>query len=451
MTLLVYSIKYQYSGDINLKSKAAMKKHLAEEQAAWAGFFEHFNKNEFGLPVIHQKTKTIEAVSNELQILSAAIDKPDRFNQYTSDYGGNLTPPPPSGTIEGQLILQLFAQRKYEQSFAVFLSVYNKNRKFRVNPSANNFEKHSDVGEAILNSVYASKALPADKLLTQKIAAAAKRVNADAEALSEQIDETRTLGANFNDELGRNKSKLKQQVVSFSEVFADSEAVRMQGHSSAENERAEANRASLTDAQNKATLQLEQIQRKASEALNGIEDTHKRYHEQLRYAAPVRLWADRAAAHHRLSQDARNIFWGLIVFAILVAAVIPLCFGDFVAKSFYDEACSAMNAASCKRVFSVKGPLLISGLLFFSSILLWIIRMQYRVFLSERHLSIDASEKEAFAATYLALREDATVSEASEAIVLASLFRPTQDGIVKDDESMVDVSAAAIIAKRMGG
>ena len=84
------------------------------------------------------------------------------------------------------------------------------------------------------------------------------------------------------------------------------------------------------------------------------------------------------------------------------------------------------------------------------SLTLWATRLQYRVFLSERHLALDASEKKAFAETFLAMKEGEDVGTDNEAIVFAALFRPTQDGIIKDDESGVDISAAAMLAKQLG-
>ena len=48
------------------------------------------------------------------------------------------------------------------------------------------------------------------------------------------------------------------------------------------------------------------------------------------------------------------------------------------------------------------------------------------------------------------MKEGEDVGADNEAIVLAALFRPTQDGIIKDDESGVDLSAAAILAKQLG-
>ena len=82
------------------------------------------------------------------------------------------------------------------------------------------------------------------------------------------------------------------------------------------------------------------------------------------------------------------------------------------------------------------------------SMLMWVARLQYRIPLSERHLALDASEKKAFAETYLGMKEGKDVSGDSEAIVLASIFRPTQDGIIRDDETGMDLSAVALMAKQ---
>ncbi len=83
------------------------------------------------------------------------------------------------------------------------------------------------------------------------------------------------------------------------------------------------------------------------------------------------------------------------------------------------------------------------------SLVLWVIRLQYRIYLSERHLSLDAEEKRAFSEAYLAMTEGKTAGADNEAIVFAALFRPTQDGIIKDDDSSVDLSAAALLAKQL--
>jgi hypothetical protein len=174
------------------------------------------------------------------------------------------------------------------------------------------------------------------------------------------------------------------------------------------------------------------------------------YKTQLQYKAPVQLWERRSEKHKQNADTSFKLFVGLSVVIIFLAAVVPFFAGTYIADSFYQVVCSGPDGTECSREFSARGPITVSGLLMIFSLSLWVVRLQYRVFLSERHLSLDASEKKAFAETFLAMKEDADVDGANEAIVLASLFRPTQDGIIKDDENTLDLSAAAILAKQFG-
>ena len=175
---------------------------------------------------------------------------------------------------------------------------------------------------------------------------------------------------------------------------------------------------------------------------------------KLQFDEPSKLWECRETDHSKNSDRAMWRFMLTGVVAIVFGLAVPYCFGDYIANSFSQSICSTtlMEGGAieeCERVFSAKGPLTITGLLLVMSVLMWIARLQYRVHLSERHLALDASEKKAFAATYLAMREGKNVSHDSEAVVLASLFRPTQDGIIRDDESVLDISAIALIAKQL--
>lgn len=64
----------------------------------------------------------------------------------------------------------------------------------------------------------------------------------------------------------------------------------------------------------------------------------------------------------------------------------------------------------------------------------WFIRLLVRIFLSNLHLENDAAERVTMAKTYLALLRDGSLQkDSSISTVLAALFRPTGDGIVKDE------------------
>ena len=71
-----------------------------------------------------------------------------------------------------------------------------------------------------------------------------------------------------------------------------------------------------------------------------------------------------------------------------------------------------------------------------------------KIFLSERHLALDARERMAFAETYLSLLKGAEVSREQETVVLQSLMRPTQDGIIKD-ESGPDFALSGLLARAL--
>lgn len=65
---------------------------------------------------------------------------------------------------------------------------------------------------------------------------------------------------------------------------------------------------------------------------------------------------------------------------------------------------------------------------------IWALRMVVRMFLSHQHLATDAEERVTMVKTYLALLEaDRMPADEDRKLVLAPLFRPAADGIVKDE------------------
>lgn len=78
----------------------------------------------------------------------------------------------------------------------------------------------------------------------------------------------------------------------------------------------------------------------------------------------------------------------------------------------------------------------------------WATRILVRLYMSEHHLAIDADERATMALTYLALMERGAVEEKDRALILAPLFRPSSDGIVKDDAAP-DMSPAGLLSKAM--
>jgi Family of unknown function (DUF6161) len=164
----------------------------------------------------------------------------------------------------------------------------------------------------------------------------------------------------------------------------------------------------------------------------------------------VKLWTDRADNHAKNAAADLKILLGAGTVFCAIAVLVVIFAGPSIATAFVSTKCTGVGQVrNCVQAFSPLGPLVLSAILFVTSLSLWFLRMLNKVYLSERHLHLDATERKAFAETYLALREDASVSENHEAIVLSALFRSTQDGMVKDDTQTLDTSLASILAKRL--
>jgi hypothetical protein len=175
--------------------------------------------------------------------------------------------------------------------------------------------------------------------------------------------------------------------------------------------------------------------------LNETYDTH------MALAAPVSYWEGKRDKHSKWSK------WSFIALTLCMAAFGGVLFCELrgVAQMIEDTklAAIASSAANVKLgsvvttapAASALTPLLdvlatwkIGAYILLVTLAFWFIRLLVRIFLSNIHLENDASERVTMAKTYLALIRDGSF-EGKEHIgtILAALFRPTGDGIVKDE------------------
>jgi hypothetical protein len=162
---------------------------------------------------------------------------------------------------------------------------------------------------------------------------------------------------------------------------------------------------------------------------------------------PVKLWGTKKDSHTRKSKEAWSKF---VIGAALLStffALLVLLGGDAIAETFVKRGCGPTGEAICKG-FSAKGPLTLSTIVLFATVSLWFLRLQMKIFLSERHLALDAEERTAFSEAYLALLKEGSATRENETIILQSIFRPTQDGII-NDEAGPDFSVAGLLSKAL--
>jgi Family of unknown function (DUF6161) len=122
---------------------------------------------------------------------------------------------------------------------------------------------------------------------------------------------------------------------------------------------------------------------------------------------------------------------------LIAGTAILILYGSVLLIAYY-----YLNEKTPLGVIGVTASLL----LLTTTCFFWYIRFMLKLYLSEHHLGIDADERAIMAETYLAFKNDGSVDEKDRALILTPLFRPSSDGIVKEDSSP-DIGIAAILSK----
>lgn len=180
-----------------------------------------------------------------------------------------------------------------------------------------------------------------------------------------------------------------------------------------------------------------QWQEKLDEAKQDLEALTKTYDEHMALAAPVEYWDAKRKKH-------RN--WSLGIFGVIALGMTY--FGNLlvtelenvgkavslIAVATPTSPTAAASTSAVSQVADIVATGKVGSFILLATLGFWIIRILVRLFLSHIHLENDAAERVTMAKTYLALKRDSALpSEDSIGTVLAALFRPTGDGIVKDE------------------
>lgn len=449
MAVQEYIINYIDIPGVSFPSKTGAKKYLEAEKSIWLPFFESIIVyNQPSTIPTRKFNGTYEFLANSFQILISHLNDPVQFNRTTTSHFASSFPPPPSSSLEGQLILGLLSNNRLNDAVCVYLWFLKKALDYNNYHEA--FKHQLERGETLAAGGYAAAALPFQTVTSQRLKGVLRKADAQVKSLSVEVKSAQETNYGHAEKLSDFRATWKRRAKRIESVIISRERNRRTKQASWIDEiKQEVNRRF-----EQAEIRLDALDRVNKAKQKTHQEEFDRllalFHEQLKLRAPVKLWERRAEQHGTKSKNTLISFIAITLLAILAGALIPYCFGDYIAESFFTQVCDNADQQACKREFSAKGPLTVAGILTIMSLIMWAIRLQYRVYLSERHLALDASEKQAFAETYLAMKEGEHVGSDNEAIVLASLFRPTQDGIIKDDDSALDLSMAAMLAKQLG-
>lgn len=166
------------------------------------------------------------------------------------------------------------------------------------------------------------------------------------------------------------------------------------------------------------------------EEIESLQAVKRSFTEHMNLQASVEYWTEKAEEHKRKSEKIRNI---LIGFALISTGLICLATYKLWPYMMSDQP---------------NNFLWITLFLFISTVTFWAGRILVRLFLSETHLKMDAEERAIMVKTYLALIKENQIQKDDRELLLSALFRPTKNGIIKDDAAPIFTPASYISGRQ---
>lgn len=177
-----------------------------------------------------------------------------------------------------------------------------------------------------------------------------------------------------------------------------------------------------------------EFETKRNDALKTIADTEEKYRFQMALQAPVEYWKAKAKTHGK---------WEIAWAATMIVYFVTAALGIFEIAQWASEKLLAVpqNGNATPIYIIISGATLGATTLIF-----WIGRLVSKLFLSEHHLRADSREKSIMTQAFLSMETREQFSSEERAIILASIFRLSPDGIVKD-EGPADLGLPALLAR----
>ncbi|WP_299986677.1 DUF6161 domain-containing protein [uncultured Ruegeria sp.] len=188
----------------------------------------------------------------------------------------------------------------------------------------------------------------------------------------------------------------------------------------------EAERASMAA---KLDQEIEDAINRTKESLSKFEDAIK---TEMALRAPAEYWKKKKYWHRLSTSICGAVFVGASIASVSILKGYVLSYGDL--SAFFEFWREASIAA-----FASFGTILAIGMIF--------LRILYRLFASQLHLWNDSSERVTMILTYLALAEKGHAKDEFLGGLLARLFSPASDGVIKDD--LGSVGPMDFIAKNL--
>lgn len=164
-----------------------------------------------------------------------------------------------------------------------------------------------------------------------------------------------------------------------------------------------------------------------------LEEVTAAYERLMELQGPVRYWEKKARRHTHAKWISCAILIGYVAASVVLlnitfehaAALLPTSPSDHLPLA-------ALFKAGAFAILT-------------TTIAFWIGRVLLRIYLSNQHLATDAEERMTMVMTFLAMVRKKVLADTDRQLILAPLFRPGSDGIVKE-ESAPDNAIATFLS-----
>lgn len=174
-------------------------------------------------------------------------------------------------------------------------------------------------------------------------------------------------------------------------------------------------------------LTLKNAITRSTDAIASLEHVENRFKGYMEAGAGVDYWKGKETEHTtKRSERLKHIMYLIAAFTFVLLAFPTLFYSCLLTP--WTATVKAAGLAPDYVMFSFVG---IFALII--SMGVWGVRVLVKLYLSEHHLLIDASERVTMIQTYLALTDEGKMDNNDRHALLATIFRPTQDGVVKDE------------------
>ena len=223
-----FKMSYSVTADLSFSSKTAAERYLKEEEELWSSFLKETSEFNSGpLQSSFGGQISMNSLSSAFETIRETLGDERRFNQLSHRPPSTFCLPPPSSTLEGQLILGLFENERKGDAFSVYIWFVAQNAHVD-RQQERNLQDMIERGATLRTAAVASSVLPFNRISSQKIASAARKAENQVEALNIEVSKADEINSTHEEALSEFRSDLSERAHRVTRIVAKRERLRRQ-------------------------------------------------------------------------------------------------------------------------------------------------------------------------------------------------------------------------------